>query len=206
MIGFVPRSRRRDGTASVELALMMPILLTLMVGLWEVGRCVQVQNVLDDAARVGARQAASGSFYSSNNNNTPSGGVINLPLPSKGPGPGTPNGYFEVQKFVISYIQSAGLGTTGAHVTIQNKTKNWSYDWDATANSGSGGTYDPGAAADQLDDILVTVTVPYASVQWSTLQLFIPNTTTLTARAEWYSDRNIPVTVSTVFPSSPLLP
>jgi Flp pilus assembly protein TadG len=52
--------RGRRGIAAVETALVLPLLLTLLLGLWEVGRILEVQQVLCIAARDAARQAGSG--------------------------------------------------------------------------------------------------------------------------------------------------
>lgn len=49
--------RRRRGTATVEFAVIAPVLVTLMLGLLEVTRAVQVKNLLSDAARSGCRLA-----------------------------------------------------------------------------------------------------------------------------------------------------
>lgn len=54
-------SRRRNsrrGLATVEFAICLPLLVLLLLGLWEVGRMVQVMQVLYNAAREGARQAS----------------------------------------------------------------------------------------------------------------------------------------------------
>ena len=48
----------RAGTAAVELALVMPLIVTVLLGILEMGRTVQVMQVLDNAAREGARQAS----------------------------------------------------------------------------------------------------------------------------------------------------
>ncbi|MGO9600597.1 MAG: TadE/TadG family type IV pilus assembly protein [Isosphaeraceae bacterium] len=52
--------RSRSGVAAVEMAVCLPMLLTLLVGTWEVGRIVEVQQCLNVAAREAARQAGSG--------------------------------------------------------------------------------------------------------------------------------------------------
>ena len=56
----LPRSaRRRSGAAAAEFALVMNfIVVPLMIGLWEMGRVVQVQQIVANAAREGARMAA----------------------------------------------------------------------------------------------------------------------------------------------------
>src|SRR5437870_5215552 len=52
--------RSRKGVAAVEFALVLPLLILLVMGAWEVGRLVQVMQLLDNAAREGGRQAATG--------------------------------------------------------------------------------------------------------------------------------------------------
>ena len=52
--------RRRQGVAAVEFALCLPIIVTFLLGVWEVGRIVQVSNVLSNGAREAARDASLG--------------------------------------------------------------------------------------------------------------------------------------------------
>jgi Flp pilus assembly protein TadG len=52
-----PNALKRRGAAAVEFAIVAPVFLLLLVGMIEVGRAVMVQQVLINAARVGARQA-----------------------------------------------------------------------------------------------------------------------------------------------------
>jgi Flp pilus assembly protein TadG len=49
--------RRRQGQALVEFALIVPIFLLLVLGVFEFGRAWNVYQVLTDAAREGARTA-----------------------------------------------------------------------------------------------------------------------------------------------------
>ena len=51
---------RRSATACVEFAVVLPILLIFVLGVLEVGRFIQVYEILNAAAREGARQASTG--------------------------------------------------------------------------------------------------------------------------------------------------
>src|SRR5947209_6013610 len=53
-------SPSRRGTAAVELAVCLPFLMILLVGVWEVGRMVEVKQLMCNAVREGGRQAATG--------------------------------------------------------------------------------------------------------------------------------------------------
>jgi Flp pilus assembly protein TadG len=50
----------RDGVATVEFACCLPLLILIMGGLWQVGRYVEVDQILWNAAREGARDASLG--------------------------------------------------------------------------------------------------------------------------------------------------
>ena len=50
----------RRGVAVVELAFLLPVLLTLLVGMWDLGQLVRGLQILSIAARDAGRTAASG--------------------------------------------------------------------------------------------------------------------------------------------------
>src|SRR3954452_6429882 len=52
------RDERRLGTATVEFAFLAPLLLVVVLGIWELGRMVEVQQIISNAAREGGRQAS----------------------------------------------------------------------------------------------------------------------------------------------------
>jgi len=54
------RRNIRSGAAAVELAATLPLLLILLVGIWEVGRFAHVSQIVSNAAREGARLSATG--------------------------------------------------------------------------------------------------------------------------------------------------
>src|SRR5262249_12116157 len=51
------QARRRSGSSAVELAVMMPLLGMILVGMLELGRGIMVKWALTDAARKGCRTA-----------------------------------------------------------------------------------------------------------------------------------------------------
>ena len=150
----VRRSHRR-GNAAVEFALVAPLLILLLLGLWEVGRLVEVQQTVNMAAREGGRQASTGQKDVSG-----------------------------VQQTVTNYLTRAGINTQGITVTVTNMTNNSRSD-PTTAN--------------QMDRFRITVTLPFNNVRWVMLNQ-ITNTQSLTAQSDWYSMRDLPVTVSTTLP------
>ncbi|MGD9723027.1 MAG: TadE/TadG family type IV pilus assembly protein [Pirellulales bacterium] len=54
------KNKARRGVVAVEAAVILPVLIILMFGIWEVGRVVQVNQIVINAAREGARLAAGG--------------------------------------------------------------------------------------------------------------------------------------------------
>lgn len=56
----IVHAERRQGAAAVELACCLPLLATLLLGILELGRMIEVQQLLSNAARDGARLAAAG--------------------------------------------------------------------------------------------------------------------------------------------------
>jgi Flp pilus assembly protein TadG len=100
-----PRSStaERRGAAAVEAAVCLPVIVLLMLGMWEVGRIAQMSRIVRDAAREGARVAA--------------GGANN----------GTTVTVATVQTAVQNYMTSAGMPATavnGATITVTNLSGN----------------------------------------------------------------------------------
>jgi Flp pilus assembly protein TadG len=133
----------------VELALLLPLIVALLFGSWEVGRLVHVQQMLSNAACEGGRQASTGQL-----------------------------GNTSVQQVVSGYLQEAGIPTQNVTVTVENLTT-------------------PGTdarSASQLDQLRVTVSVPFQDVRWIALNYFVASDTAVTGQATWWSvkDRDYP--------------
>jgi Flp pilus assembly protein TadG len=105
---------RRIGAAAVEAAVVLPVLLYLMLGLWEVGRLVWIRTILDNSVREGARIAAGGTYD------------------------GQPVTVAMVQQQVKDYLTAVGLpsaAVNGATVTLANLSSNsWTDPTDASPN------------------------------------------------------------------------
>jgi Flp pilus assembly protein TadG len=145
---------RRRGAAAVEFAVCLPLLVTLLLGLFEVGRAVEVQNVVNNCAREGARDASFGS--------------ANLQA---------------VAANVLLYLQAAepsafgqGHSTSFVSPVVTLAANTYGYTcWDATANKElftitftdvtNPTVTDPTGMA-QLDLYTINVSYPFSSVSW----------------------------------------
>lgn len=167
---------RRAGVAAVEFAVVLPLLLLLMLGTWEVGRTVQMQQILVNAAREGARVAAQGQTINL------TGAYTQIMCDT-----GTPN----VKQVIIDYLHGAGIAdTTGVTTTFKylDGDLGSTQPWQGTKNQ----------------RFEVSVTLPYANVRLTNLDLL--NITNLTARVEWVSMADDPFTVNTTIPTWDALP
>jgi Flp pilus assembly protein TadG len=87
------RPVRRRGVAAVELAVLLPLIVMLLIGIWELGRMIQVQQALVNAAREAARHAATGQYTNA-----------------------------QCQTVAIQYLNVFGLPTTNANATVIDQT------------------------------------------------------------------------------------
>ncbi len=149
------RRQSRRGSAAVEFTVVALFLVPLLIGVWEVGRLVEVQQLMANAAREGGRQASTGN--------------VNVA---------------GVQNIVASYLTRNGIPCSASNVTVTNVT--------------SSSRPDP-TTANQFDQFDVTVTIPFNSVRWVLLNQ-ITNVTQLTASADWFSMKDVPITVNQTIP------
>ena len=171
-------SNRRRGVAAVEFAVTVPLLLLLLVGIWELGRIINVQIILNSAARDGARLGAQASLVST------SGGYSQIHFNS-----GTPN----VDGAIRSYLQAAGITNLNG-LTVE---------FEFVEPAVPGGTTPTSTAADPYTGVKnqrfrVRVSIPYDNVRWTTLSLVNP--TKLTAETYWQCFVDDPFTVNTTLP------
>ncbi len=95
--------RERRGVAAVELAAVMPLVVTLLLGLWDVSRITEVRQLLSNAAREGARQASTAQLEDG-----------------------------EVEGVVKDYLQSARINPAHVTVTVSNLTSPGTAAMDST--------------------------------------------------------------------------
>ena len=146
---------RRDGLAAAEFACCLPLLVLILTALWEVGRFTEVQQVLWNAAREGARDASLGQ--------------ANL---------------LAVANNILTYLQGAEQTAFGnGHstsmiapvITLPANTTGYTC-WDNTANRElftmtftdlTNPTVTDPTAMTQLDLYQIGVQVPFARIEWS---------------------------------------
>jgi Flp pilus assembly protein TadG len=150
------KTHSRRGTAAVEMAFVTPLIVTLLLGTWEMGRLVEVQQIISDAAREGGRQASCGQMTSG-----------------------------QVATAVKNYVSIAGLPTADLVVTVSDLTNPGTDVSQATA----------------LDQLQITVTLPFADVRWTPLTLVTNNSTLVTATVIWYSALPVSYPTSVTSPS-----
>ncbi|VTT96409.1 TadE family protein OS=Pirellula staleyi (strain ATCC 27377 / DSM 6068 / ICPB 4128) GN=Psta_2074 PE=4 SV=1: TadE [Gemmataceae bacterium] len=162
----------RRAVAAIELAVVTSsILVPLLFGMWEVGRLVQVKQIVSNAAREGARLAAQG--YTINSTGTP----IEVYATS---------GAYNVKNTVYQYLISMGLKSLQpADVTVT---------FQFTSPTGADGETNPlGTPANPYQGIkgqplLVSVSVPWDKVRWINAGLIRPTTVAFTVRWEMLRD------------------
>lgn len=182
------RNLHRRGVAAVEFAVCLPVLFVFLAGLWEVGRMVEVQQVLCNAAREAARDASIGQD--------------NLKT---------------VATNLTSYLQSAeqtafppshSTSLISPVISLPSGTTGYTC-WDSTANREmftvtfkdvtNTKVTDP-TNMSQLDHYEIGLQVPYKSVSWSPLAQ-ITNTTRLSVLVDWASMVDSPFSITPSLPA-----
>lgn len=148
----------RRGGAAVEFAVVLTlVLMPTLIGVWEVGRLVQVQQIVASSAREGARLAAQAITI------TPEGQRTEIMTSS-----GTPN----VKRTVYQYLVLNGLGSL-QESDVQVAFK---FTTGLQATNPAAHPYQ-GKKGDRFE---VAVTIPFAKVKWVNLGLVNPQYVTFT--------------------------
>ncbi|MFO0936206.1 MAG: TadE/TadG family type IV pilus assembly protein [Gemmataceae bacterium] len=174
---LLPNRKHRTGTAAVEFAVVLTFILApTLIGVWEVGRLVQVQQIVSNSAREGARLAAQAVTIGSDGSRT----QIQTSA-------GTPN----VTRVVYQYLVLnglSGLQPSDVTTTFQFLTGSQAGNTNADPYLGSKG-----------DQFQVTVTIPYSKVGWTTIGLVNPQTISFTVN--WTMLVDDPFTINSALPS-----
>ena len=172
------RPEARRGVAAVELAVVLgAILMPLMIGIWEMGRAIQVQQVVANAAREGARLAAQGRTVNQ------SGTATQI---TKEIAPGSnPSNLPNVRAVVFQSLVGAGLkNLTWNDVTVVTTYSPDKQPWQASKN----------------EPFSVFVSINFDDkVRW--VNLGIVNPTTISYTANWRTLVDDPFLVSTAVPA-----
>jgi Flp pilus assembly protein TadG len=171
------RRTARRGIAAVELAIIfMFLVIPLMIGVWEIGRLVQVQQIVANSAREGARLAAQG--YTINTNGSPTQIMSST---------GTPN----VHDWIYQYLIGAGL------TNLASTDVTTSFTFLAGRSDGQPAT-EP-YQGEKNQPFQVTVTIPWANVRW--INMGLVNPTTVTYTVVWRMAIDDPFTVNDTLPT-----
>jgi len=168
---------RRRGVAAVEFAVVLPLLLLLLVGIWELGRIIQVQIDLNNAARDGARLAAQSSVVTS------SGAYTQIHFNT-----GTPN----IDGAIRAHLMASGI------TNLSNLVTELQFVETVSGGAPTGSTQTDPYLGAKNQRFRVRITIPYANVRWTTLSLVHP--TNLTAEVYWQCMVDDPFTVNTTLP------
>jgi hypothetical protein len=165
------RREPRRGIAAVEFAFLAPVLLALLLGLWQVGHVIQVMQLMDNAAREGARLASQAEIINQV-------GAYTLVHANSG----LPNVQDTVREYLVSSGAISSAQAADVQVTFQF------LDGDLTRTDPYQGL--------QGQRFQVTVTLPAQDVNWTP----IPVGGNLVAQTVWVILVDTPFTVNTTVP------
>jgi Flp pilus assembly protein TadG len=167
-----PCLRPRSAAAAVEAALVLPVLCVILIGLWEVGRIIDVQQIVSNSAREGGRVAAQGQTINL------TGSPTQIQVAGTSP---------DVTDTVVQYLQQANLPVTASDVTVTF----------AFINGDTTLTQPYQGVKGQM--FQVTVSIPVSKIQWSALSL--TGVTQIQATVTWTCLADDPFTLNTTLPS-----
>jgi Flp pilus assembly protein TadG len=165
------RQQQRRAVAAVEFAFLAPLLMILLFGLWQAGRIIEVMQVMDNAAREGARLASQAQIINQ------VGAFTEIHANS-----GLPN----VQDTVREYLVADGVISPSQINDVQVTFKFLTGDTTRT---------DP-YQGNQGDTFLITVTLPVQDVNWMPFAVG----GNLVAQTTWAILVDTPFTVDTTIP------
>lgn len=186
------RSPARRGVAAIELAFVTWLfVIPLMIGVWEVGRLIQVQQIVANAAREGARLASQAVTLQ---NGVPTQIKTTTTTPS-------------VKGAVYQHLYAAGLTNLAlSDVTVTfTFTSSRNTDYVPVAADPGGTSYPAGSLppdpcyGEKSQSFVVYVSIPWDKVRW--LNMGLVNPTTVTYYASWQMLIDERFTLNPVLPS-----
>ena len=181
-----PHNRfRRPGAAIAEFAIVMTaVVFPLMLGIWEMGRAIQVQQIVSNAAREGARLASQGHTISQTGAYTDIDWQI---------APATNTAFKpNVKAAVVQSLAGAGL----TNLAWTDVTVDFAFvDWPPTATVGA---TDPKQGV-KNQRFIVHVSIPFPKVRW--LEFGLVNPPTIEYTVEWRMMVDDPFQVNTTIPA-----
>lgn len=178
----------RQGVAAVEFALCLPVILVIMLGIWEVGRITQVSNVLWDGAREAARDASVGQ----DNLQTVATNELTF-LQGALPSAFNPSHSTAIKAAVVSLPAN----TTG--YTCWDNTANQEMFTITFTDITQSSVTDPTAMA-KLDHYQIGLQVPYANIGWTSLAQ-ITSVNRIYITVDWTCMKDAPFQVSPILPA-----
>jgi Flp pilus assembly protein TadG len=181
------RHAHRRGVASIELAFVtMLLIIPLLIGIWEVGRLIQVQQIVSNSAREGARLSAQGFTINAAGNTT------QIKANS---------GSMSVKDAVYDYLIAAGLTQLSpADVTVDfafltARTTDYApLAVDPPGTSYPVGSMPPDPCFGEKGQIFtVRVTIPWNKVRWINMGLLNPTNVTFTVTWQMLLDERFQV-------------
>lgn len=177
----------RRGVAAIELAFVfMLFVIPLMLGIWEVGRLVQVQQIVSNATREGARISAQA--YTISSSGTPTQIKVS-------------SGAVNVKEVVYDYLYAAGLTRLQASdVTVTFAfTTGRTTDYVPISSDPSGTSYPAGSLppdpcfGEKGQIFTVTVSIPWDKVRWINMGIIRPTTVQFTVTWQMLTDERFQV-------------
>jgi hypothetical protein len=149
---------RRRGVAAIELGFVtMVFVVPLIIGIWEVGRLIHVQQVVANSAREGARLAAQGFTIKTD------GTTVQIHKAT-----GTPN----VKDVVYDYLRASGF----TNLQPSDVTVTFQFTAPRQTNPGAGSTPSEPYQGEKGQPFTVFVSIPWEKVRWINIGLLRPTT------------------------------
>jgi Flp pilus assembly protein TadG len=171
-------SRARRGAAAVELAfVVLFFFIPVLFGVWEAGRLIEVQQIVSNSAREGARLAAQG--YTINSSGAPTQIMASS---------GTPN----VKDVVYQYLIAAGF----TNLQPSDVTVTFAFTAPKTTDPNIGTFPTDPYLGEKNEPFTVSVSIPWNKVRWINAGLINPTSVTFTVTWQMLIDDKFSVNQS----------